>query len=127
MGNNLRPGTRVLTNAWTDGALGALAGQPGIIDGPAPSLDNPALLGRATGLLLDARRVFAEPDGADAATYLAREGVQHLLVVTPPGTADDLGGSTPFEVDLGALQGSPRYRLEQRFGDGRLLLFEVVR
>jgi hypothetical protein len=126
MGDNLRPGTRVLTNAWTDGAMGALAEQPGIIDGPAPSLDQPALLGRATGLLLDARRVFAEPDSREAAAYLAREGVQYLLVVAPPGTGDDLGGSAPFELDLAALQGSPRYRLEQRFGDGRLLLFEVV-
>jgi hypothetical protein len=126
IGNNLRPGTRVLANAWTDGAFGALAEQPGIIDGPAPYLDDPALLARATGLLLDARRLFAEPDGPDAAAYLAREGVQYLLVVTPPGTGDDLGGWAPFEVDLAAIEGSPRYRLEQRFGDGRLLLFEVV-
>ncbi|MEX2010607.1 MAG: hypothetical protein WEF51_00065 [Chloroflexota bacterium] len=126
IGNNLRPGTRVLANAWTDGAFGALAKQPGIIDGPAPYLDDPALLARATGLVLDARRVFADPEGADAAAYLAREGVQYLLVVTPAGTGDDLGGSVPFEVDLAALERSPRYRLEQRFGDGRLLLFEVV-
>ena len=125
IGNNLRPGTRVLANAWTDGALGAIARQPGIIDGPAP-LDDPVLLARATGLLLDARRVFAEPESADAAAYLSREGVQYLLVVTPPGTGDDLGGSAPFEVDLAALEGSSRYRLEQGFGGGRLLLFEVV-
>jgi hypothetical protein len=126
IGDNLRPGTRVLANAWTDGALAAIAEQPGVIDGPAPYLDDAALLARATGLLLDARRVFAEPDSADAAAYLAREGVQYLLVVTPPGTGDDLGGATPFDVDLAALEGSSRYRLEQRFGDGRLLLFEVV-
>jgi hypothetical protein len=123
---NLRPGTRVLANAWTDGALGAIAEQTGIVDGPAPYLDDPALLARATGLLLDARRLFAEPDGADAAAYLTRENVQYLLVVTPAGTGDDLGGWAPFEVDLPALEGSSRYRLEQRFGDGRLLLFEVL-
>jgi hypothetical protein len=52
--------------------------------------------------------------------------VQYLLVVTPAGTGDDLGGWAPFEVDLPALEGSSRYRLEQRFGDGRLLLFEVL-
>jgi hypothetical protein len=126
IGGNLRPGTRVLANAWTDGALGAIAEHPGVIDGPAPYLDDPALLARATGLLLDARKVFAEPDGADAAAFLEREGVQYLLVVTPPGTGDDLGASKPFDVDLAALESSSRYRLEQRFGDGRLLLFEVV-
>jgi hypothetical protein len=123
---NLRPGTRILTNAWTDGAMGAVAEQTGIVDGPAPYLDDPALLARATGLLLDARRLFAEPDGQDAAAYVAREKVQYLLVVTPAGTRDDLAGWAPFETDLPALERSTRYRLEQRFGDGRLLLFDVV-
>jgi hypothetical protein len=123
---NLRPGTRILANGWTDGAMGAVAEQTGIVDGPAPYLGDPALLARATGLLLDARRLFAEPDGQDAAAYLARENVQYLLVVTPGGTRDDLAGWAPFETDLPALERSARYRLEQRFGDGRLLLFEVV-
>lgn len=126
IGGNLRPGTRVLANAWTDGAFGAIAEQPGVTDGRGPSLSDPALLARATGLLLDARGVFAEPDGADAAAFLAAEEVQYLLVVTPAGTGDDLGAGAPFEVDLAALESSSRYRLEQRFGDGRLLLFEVV-
>jgi hypothetical protein len=126
IGTNLPAGTRVLANAWTDGAFAALAGRPGIVDGPAPGLEDPALLARATGLLLEARRLFAEPDGAGAATFLEREKVEYLLVVTPAGTGDDLGGYAPFEVDIAALEGSSRYRLEQRFGDGRVLLLRVL-
>ncbi|MDQ2965803.1 MAG: hypothetical protein M3R57_08150, partial [Chloroflexota bacterium] len=120
------PDTRVLANAWTDGAFGAVSGQTGIVDGPAPYLADPALLARATGLLLDARLVFAEPDGTAAAAYLQRERVGYLLVVTPAGTGDDLGGHAPFEVDFATLESSKRYHLEQRFGDGRLMLYRVL-
>jgi hypothetical protein len=52
--------------------------------------------------------------------------VQYLLVVAPAGSGDDLGGHEPFAVDVEALEASDRYRLEQSFGDGRLLLFAVV-
>lgn len=120
------PGSRVLANGWTDGALAAVSGQSGILDGPAPYLDDQALLARATGLLLDARLLFAEPDGAGAAAYLKRERVEYLLIVTTAGTGDDLGGHTPFEVDLATLEKSRRYRIEERFGDGRLLLYRVI-
>jgi hypothetical protein len=118
--------TRVLANAWTEGSFAALAERPGIVDGAAPYAADPAVLARATGLLLDARTLFAEPDGPVAATFLEREQVGYLLVVTPDGTRDDLGGHEPFTVDLATLQGSTRYRLEQTFGDGRLLLFRVL-
>jgi hypothetical protein len=126
IGGVLPAGTRILANAWTEGALGALSGQVGIVDGPAPYLAEPAALARATGLLLGARRAFADPDGSATAAFLEREGVQYLLVVTPAGSGDDLGGHPPFEVDIAALEGNPRYRLEQAFGDGRLLLFRVL-
>jgi hypothetical protein len=122
----LPPETRVLANAWTEGTFAALTKRTGIIDGPAPYLGDPALLARATSLLLDARALFAAPDGPAAATFLDREQVGYLLVVTPAGTGDDLGGHEPFAVDLATLERSARYRLEQKFGDGRLLLFRVV-
>lgn len=126
IGANLPPESRVLANAWTQGSFAALTGRTGIVDGPATYLGDPARLARATGLLLDARQVFANPDGADAAAFLAQESVGYLLVAAPAATGTDLGGHAPFEVDLAGLEGSARYRLEQRFGDGRLLLFRVV-
>lgn len=126
IGANLLPGSLVLANAWTDGALSAVSGQIGLVDGPALYLSEPGALARATGLLLGARRTFAEPDGPAAATFLGREGVQFLLVVTPAGSGDDLGGHEPFAVDIAALEASARYRLEGSFGDGRLLLFRVL-
>jgi hypothetical protein len=126
IGANLPPGSHILANAWTEGVLGAVSGRIGLVDGPAMYLSDPAALTRATGLLLGARRTFAEPDGSAASTFLRREGVQYLLVVGPAGSGDDLGGHGPFAVDVVALQASDRYRLEQSFGDGRLLLFAVV-
>lgn len=122
----LPPQTRVLANAWTEGTFAALTKRSGIIDGPAPHLADRALLARATSLLLDARGLFAAPDGPGAAAFLEGEEVAYLLVVTPAGTRDDLGGHEPFAVDHVSLESSARYRLEQSFGDGRLLLFRVL-
>jgi hypothetical protein len=126
IGLKVPPGSRILANAWTEGVLATVSGQIGVIDGPAPYVSEPAALARATGLLLGARRTFAEPDGAAATAFLEREGVQFLLVVTPAGSGDDLGGHEPFAVDVAALEASERYRVEGSFGDGRLLLFRVL-
>ncbi len=124
---NLPPGARILANAYTDGSLAALAGRVGIVDGRAVYLEDRAFLAESTALVLGARVVFAEPTSAGAASYLAREGVDYLLVAGPGASGADLGGYLPFGTDLDALSagGGGRYTLVRTFGDGRLLLFRV--
>jgi hypothetical protein len=122
---NLPPDARILTNAYTDGALTALAHRVGIVDGRAVYLEDPAFLHESTGLALGARVVFGDPSGAGAKSFLERQRVDHLLVVGPSGSGNDIGGYLPFETDLVALGASPRYTLVRTFGDGRLSLYRV--
>lgn len=117
---------RLLSNAYTDGSLLAVARRPGILDGRAVYLEDPAFLAESTGLALGARVLFADPDGAPAAAYLGAERVSHLLVATAGPGGTDLGGYPLFDTDLAALASSARYTLVRSFGDGRLLLFEVT-
>jgi hypothetical protein len=70
--------------------------------------------------------LFADPDGAAAASYLATERVSHILVATAGPNGNDLGGYLLFDTDLAAMLGSGRYTQVRPFGDGRLLLFEVA-
>jgi hypothetical protein len=123
---NLPSDARILANAYTDGSLTALSRRVGIVDGRAVYLEEPRFLAESTALVLGARVVFADPDGADAARFLADEEVSHLLVAGRGASGADLGGYLPFETDLGSLAGSGRYTLVQSFGDGRLLLYEVA-
>jgi hypothetical protein len=116
---------RILANGATGGVLAALANRTGIIDGPAVEPRDRPLLSRATALVLGARVVFAEPDGDRTATYLAREGVSHLLVAGATATPADLGAVALFPVDLEVLRGSPRFVLVRSFGD-EVLLFSVT-
>ena len=122
---NLPPDARILTNAYTDGALTALSHRVGIVDGRAVYLENPGFLHESTGLALGARVVFGDPSGPGAAAYLAREQVGYLVVAAPDATGADLGGYGLFTTDLTALRGDGRYTLVHTFGDGRLLLFRV--
>jgi hypothetical protein len=125
MDANLPSDARVLVDAYTDGAVAALARRVGLVDGRAVFLEDRALLADATALLLGAREVFAEPDGPGAADYLARERVGYLLAAGPTAASSDLGGYVPFPVALDALRQSGRYTLVRTFGDGRLFLFHV--
>ena len=126
MDANLPPDARILANAYTDGSLAALARRVGLIDGRAVYLEDRAFLAEATRLALGARVVFADPSGPGAASYLARERVDYLLVAGPAASGADLGGYLPFPSDLDALSHGAGYRLVRTFGDSQLLLFEVV-
>ena len=122
---NTAPDARILTNAYTDGALTALSHRVGIVDGRAVYLENPAFLHESTALALGARVVFKDPNGTGARSFLDRERVDYLLVVGPTGSGNDIGGYLPFETDSVALTASPRYTLVRTFGDGRLSLYRV--
>jgi hypothetical protein len=123
---NLPPDARLLTNAYTDGSILAVARRQGILDGRAVYLENADFLAQSTSLVLGARVLFADPDGAAAASYLATERVSHVLVATAGPNGNDLGGYLLFDTDLAAMLGSGRYTQVHQFGDGRLLLFEVA-
>ena len=126
MANELPADARILANAYTDGAIAAVSGRVGIVDGRAVYLEDPAFLAESTALSLGARVVFGTPSAPGAASYLAREGVTHLLVATDPIDGTDLGGYLPFATDVAAIRADPRFRLVREFDGGRLLLFEVV-
>jgi len=123
---NLPSDSRVLTNAYTDGSVAALARRTGIIDGRAVYLEDPAFLAESTNLVLGGRTVFLDPAGPGARSYLAREGVTHMLVTGDGGTGADLGGYLPFVTDLAALGRSAEYTLVHSFDGGRLLLYAVA-
>ena len=123
--DNLPAGARILTNAYTDGAVEGVARRPGLLDGRAVYLEDRAFLAETTALLLGARVVFGQPDGVGAGTYLYREHVDYLLVSTNGPNGTDLGGYVLFQTDLAALARSPRYTLAQSFGGDRLLLYAV--
>lgn len=125
MAAELPAGARILANAYTDGAIAAVAGRIGIVDGRAVYLEPPEFLAEATALCLGARVVFGTPAAPGAGTYLAREGVTHLLVATAGPLGTDLGGYLLFETDVEAIRSDPRFRLVRAFGEGRLLLFEA--
>jgi hypothetical protein len=126
MASELPADARILANAYTDGAIAAVSGRTGIVDGRAVYLEDPAFLAASTGLALGARVVFGTPSAPGAASFLEREGVTHLLVSTDPVDGTDLGGYLPFTTDVAAIRADPRFRLVREFDEGRLLLFEVV-
>jgi len=122
---NLPADARLLTNAYTDGSVAALARRTGIVDGRAAYLEDRAFLAEATALVLAARTLFLEPDGPGAHSFVAREDVTHLLVATGAASGADLGGYLPFETDEDALDGSADYTLVRSFDGGRLRLYAV--
>jgi hypothetical protein len=117
------PGARLLTNAYTDGSVGLLAGAVGIIDGRAAYLEDPEFLGRTMSLILGARTFFADPGTHQAASFLEEEEVELLLVTGTHGQASDLAAYRPFEADLVALGSASGCELVRVFGDDQLRLY----
>jgi hypothetical protein len=122
---NLPEDARILTNAYTDGSMLAVARRSAILDGRAVYLEHPDFLRDSTSKVLGARVLFADPGGDAAARYLADEDVSYVLVATRGPDGNDLGGYQLFDTDAAALAGSGRYTLVRSFGDGRLLLYRV--
>jgi hypothetical protein len=123
---NLPSDARLLTNAYTDGSILAVARRLAILDGRAVYLEDRDFLAESTSLVLGARVLFADPDGPAAADYLAAERVSYLLVATVGPNGNDLGGYLLFDTNLAALQHGGRYTQVRSFGDGRLLLLKVA-
>jgi hypothetical protein len=123
---NLDPDARILTNAYTDGSMLAVAHRSAILDGRAVYLEQPDFLAESTSLLLGARVLFADPTGPEAAAYLTAERVTHLLVATVGPEGTDLGGYLLFPTDLSALADGGQYTPVRSFGGGRLLLLKVA-
>jgi hypothetical protein len=123
---NLPADARLLTNAYTDGSILAVARRAAILDGRAVYLEDRDFLAESTSLVLGARVLFADPGGAAAADYLATERVDYVLAATSGPSGNDLGGYLLFDTNLAALEQGGRYTQVRSFGDGRLLLFEVT-
>jgi hypothetical protein len=123
---NLPADARLLTNAYTDGSILAVARRAAILDGRAVYLEDREFLAESTSLVLGARVLFADPGGPGAADYLAAEHVDYILVATAGPSGNDLGGYLVFTTNLTALEQGERYTQVRSFGDGRLLLFEVT-
>jgi hypothetical protein len=126
MDANLPSDARLLTNAYTDGSILAVARRQAILDGRAVYLEDRDFLAQSTSLVLGARVLFADPNGPAAARYLADERVSHVLVATAGPNGNDLGGYLLFDTNLEALQHGGRYTQVRSFGDGRLLLLRVA-
>lgn len=124
---NLPPDARILTNAYTDGSVAALAERVGIVDGRAVYLENREFLAASTALVLGARTLFLDPGGSFAARFLAQNQVDYLLVANPGAGASgaDLGGYDPFVTDVASLGSTDGYTLVRSFAGRRLLLYAV--
>jgi len=123
---NLPPDARLLANAYTDGSMLAVARRAAILDGRAVYLEDRDFLAQSTSLVLGARVLFADPNGAAAGRYLAAERVSYIIAATVGPNGNDLGGYLLFDTNLEALLHGARYTQVRSFGDGRLLLFKIA-
>ena len=110
----LSPDDLVLTNAYSEGFVGAVPGGQGVLDGRAP-YSEPATLKRANHLLEQSISFFADPVNQPLPTDA--KGVDYLLVGTDPSV---LGTPLLFPTSYGALATRPGLKLV-RSGPGYLL------
>jgi hypothetical protein len=122
---NTPPGARILTNAYTDGVIAALARRDGVLEGRAPYLERSGLLAEAIVRILAARAAFERPASDQVRAFLERYGVDYVLVARADVASAELGGYRPFPVALDELRSLDRLRLIRQFGGGRLELYEV--
>ncbi len=110
----LSPDDLVLTNAYSEGFVGAVPGAHGVLDGRAP-YSEPKTLKRANQLLEQSIRFFSDPVNqplpADA------KGTDYVLVATTPSV---LGTPLLFQTNYTALAQRPGLKLV-RSGPGYLL------
>jgi hypothetical protein len=104
-GLGLHENDLVLTNAYSEGFVGAVVNGDGVLDGRAP-YSEPKTLGRANRLLADSIRYFADP----IATPLPADapGVDYVLIATEPQV---FGTPYGFATNVAALDQSPNLRL----------------
>ena len=128
MAANLPADARILTNAYTDGAVAAVAKRVGIVDGRAVYLEDPTFLAESTALVLGARVVFGMP-AAPGAEFVPRSGGRD-----PPAGRDGRPKTAPIWAGTccsirtsAAIRVRPPVPLAVRFDDDRLQLYEVVR
>jgi hypothetical protein len=109
----------VLVNGFTAGTVAAASGRTGWLDGRAPYIESPEWRAEATRTALEARAFFEDPFDAPP---LPPE-IDYVIAARPDV---NLGGSV-FPTDLEALQQLPWLRRVARFGDGRVVIYEVAR
>ena len=125
---NLPVDARILTNAYTDGSVAALAERVGIVDGRAVYLEDAEFLAASTALVLGARTLFLDPGGTFADRYLAenqRRLSPRLRIPGRAGPAPTSAGTTRSSLTSPSLGSSDGYTLVRSFAGGRLLLYAV--
>jgi hypothetical protein len=110
----LSPDDLVLTNAYSEGFVGAVPGGRGVLDGRAP-YSEPAALNRANHLLEQSITFFNAP--ANQPLPGDAKGIRYVLVGTEPSV---LGTPLLFQTNYQALAHSPDLKLV-RSGPGYLL------
>jgi hypothetical protein len=110
----LGPKDLVLTNAYSEGYVGAVPGGKGVLDGRAP-YSEPKTLKRANQLLEQSISFFADPVNQPLPTDA--KGIDYVLVATDPSV---LGTPLVFSTSYGALMMRPDLKLVHS-GPGYLL------
>jgi hypothetical protein len=115
----LSPNDLVLTNAYSEGFVGAVPGARGVLDGRAP-YSEPAALNHANQLLEQSVGFFADP--AKHPLPPDAKGIDDVLVATSPSV---LGTPLLFPTNAAALDALPGLKLV-RVGPG-FRLYSVVK
>jgi hypothetical protein len=111
---------RMLVNARSAGAWEANTGRRAITEGMAPYL-RPEVMGEVLPVLIGANRFFDDPQ--ENAGFLARQGVQYLVVVKPGLWIGSRGHRVPQEGDAEAVAAVPD--VHEVYRDERVAIFAV--
>jgi hypothetical protein len=114
-----KPGSVILTNAYTEGYIDQLTDARGLLEGRAP-FTFPSLLSRANGLLTEAAAFFHEP--CRRLEFLRRHHVSYVAVT--PVSSYSLGTASIFvDASRPKLAGCPA--LKQVHSASGLVIYEV--